>query len=152
PAPRRARSVAQRKRCGRPASARSSARRVQGRAQYHRLRRRAGKGRADRAAVPTTSAAMRAAAPSSLARWSTCSSFPSEFRHSCVAMTGHEMIVDHPDGLHERVDDGGADEFETLSNQFLRYFFRQWSFRRHLLGRAEFGLLWLSVVVGPQKI
>lgn len=38
-----------------------------------------------------------------------------------VPKTSHEMIVDHSDGLHERVADGGANEPKTPALQFFAH-------------------------------
>ncbi len=38
-----------------------------------------------------------------------------------VAVTDHQMVVDHADRLHERVDDGRADEVETVAEQLFRH-------------------------------
>src|SRR5213075_2920315 len=36
-----------------------------------------------------------------------------------IAETGHQMVVDQAGGLHDGVDDGGADEFEAAFEQVL---------------------------------
>ena len=47
-------------------------------------------------------------------------------------MTGHHMIVHHPDSLHEGVDDGWAAELEPRLFQVLGNLPRQGCLGRHL--------------------
>ena len=43
-----------------------------------------------------------------------------QLRAAGVAGAGDEVVVDHTGGLHERVDDGGADEFEAAGEEVFR--------------------------------
>src|SRR5260370_21447275 len=116
-------------------SGRSSARPAPGRGRYRRSRRRAARGPGDRAAAPTTSAARRVAGlrPRIIFQ----PSFDFEARDALfsgagfMAKAGHQMVVDHAGGLHEGIDDGRADEFESARGQFFRYLDRQRRRRRH---------------------
>ena len=38
---------------------------------------------------------------------------------SLVAKAGDQMVVDHAGRLHEGVDDGWTDEFESVTGEFL---------------------------------
>src|SRR4029077_5946728 len=92
---------------------RSSARRGRGRGRCPRVRRRAARGRADRAGAPTACAAKLL----DLRVWiflrcAACSYAPSKLGACRVAMACDQMVVDHADCLHEGIDDGRPDEFE----------------------------------------
>src|SRR5207244_3711045 len=39
--------------------------------------------------------------------------------HLTLAETAHDVVIDHADGLHVRVDDGGTDESEATAFQVL---------------------------------
>ena len=80
------------------------------------------------------------------------SSLALEFRKRGVAITGDKMVVDHANRLHERVDDGRPNKFETTSNEFFRHFLRHGRFRRYQLGRAEMIDLRLAVEMVPEKV
>jgi hypothetical protein len=49
----------------------------------------------------------------------TYSSLSSELCASSMAMTRDKVIVDHADCLHESVDNGRPDEFETARDELL---------------------------------
>jgi len=42
-----------------------------------------------------------------------------DHRKSLESETSHDVVVDHPGRLHERVADGGPDELETAFFQIL---------------------------------
>src|SRR6185312_11032905 len=87
-----------------------------------------------------------------LRSWASGSSFSGELRASGVPIARDEMVVDHADGLHERVDDGRPDEFKTACDKFLRYFLGQCRLCRHLSGRTETVELRLAVEMIPEQI
>src|SRR5450631_2988061 len=123
-------------------SGRSSARPAPGRGRYRRSRCPAARGPADRAAAPTTSAAR----PGATFRQRTIFSGPSFGFEAGAALfagagsmakAGHQMVIDHAGGLHEGIDDGRADKFESARRQFLGYLGRQWRRCRHAGGGLE---------------
>ena len=52
-------------------------------------------------------------------------------------MAANHVIVDHADGLHEGVNDGGADEFEAAAEKFFGHGARQFRFGRNLFHAAK---------------
>src|SRR6266498_4131799 len=52
------------------------------------------------------------------------SSFPGKLGACRMPMAGHQMVIDHADGLHEGVDDGRAAELEPTARQILGDFLR----------------------------
>ncbi len=80
-----------------------------------------GEGRAGRAAAPTASAARRGWRPGpvfapSFGREAGLAKFAAAV---LVAEAGDQVVVDHAGGLHEGVDDGRADEFESARAELL---------------------------------
>src|SRR5690348_3202728 len=134
--------------------ARSSARRGQARGRCRRSRYRAVRGRSGRAAALTASAARRAcrqrrgAAPSfGLETWSARLGAT-----GAVAETGDEMVVDHARRLHEGINNGGADKFETAARQFLGYLDRDRRGGRHARRGLELVHLRPAVDEIPKKL
>src|SRR5712691_4225532 len=68
-----------------------------------------------------------------------------------MPVAGHQMIVDHADGLHEGVDDGRPDEFEAAARELLRYPPRHLGLRRYLRRGAETVHLGLAVEKIPKQ-
>src|SRR6185437_14155150 len=129
------------KRYARRWSGRSSAPPAPGHGRYRRSRYPAARGPEDRAAGPTASAARRGRRFAARTVFWPSSDFKSG-RAMCsgaavMAETGDEMVVDHAGGLHEGVDDGGANEFEPARRQLLRDPGRQRRRRRHAGGGLE---------------
>src|ERR1019366_4638624 len=100
----------------------SSARPAPGHGRCRRFRYRAARGPADRAAVPTASAAR----PGSRSRFRKSVARSFDFKAGAALLTGaafvaeagHQMVVDHAGGLHEGIDDGRPDELETARRKF----------------------------------
>src|SRR5882762_5950367 len=119
-------------------SGRSSALPEPAHGRCRQSRYRAARDRADRAAAPTTSAARRGWIRSNVPP-----SFDLQARVAVlagaafVAEAGDEMVVDHAGRLHEGVDDGWADEFESARSKFLRNLDRDRRRRRHAGGGLE---------------
>src|SRR5206468_6920762 len=57
-------------------------------------------------------------------------------RHLTLAETAHEVVIDHADGLHVRVDDGGTDEHEATAFQVLAEGVGLVALRRDVLDRS----------------
>src|SRR5258708_2383138 len=68
-----------------------------------------------------------------------------------MSMAGHDVIVDHADRLHERIDYGRSAEFEAARDQLLRHRLRNLRLGRHLPGAAEVVDLRLAVYEIPQE-
>src|SRR2546423_14997986 len=68
-----------------------------------------------------------------------------------MAVAGDTMVVDHPNRLHEGIDDGRPAEFEAAAGQLLRNFLRQRGLGRHLSDAAERVDLRLAVDEAPQQ-
>src|SRR6185312_12428638 len=65
--------------------------------------------------------------------------------------TRRQMVVDHADRLHEGVDDGRADEFESAAGQLFRHLARDIGLGRNLPGRLEVVHLRRAVDEVPQQ-
>src|SRR6266576_149401 len=105
-------------------SGRSTAPPAPGHGRYRRSRCRAARGPRDRAAVPTTSAARRDGADWLRSIFLSSFDFKAGLTKvsaaSLMTEARDEMVVDHARGLHEGVDDGRSDEFESACGQLLR--------------------------------
>src|SRR4029078_10218126 len=88
-------------------------------ARGRRSRYRAARGRAGRAAAPTASAARHGWRCQRICLASFVPSFDLEAglamlaAAALVAEARDQMVVDHAGGLHEGIDDGRTDEFES---------------------------------------
>ena len=82
----------------------------------------------------------------------TKSFLPRQLLNRRVAMAGNQVIVDHADRLHERVDDRRSDKLEAALRQLLRHSPRDRRFRRNLPDGLEAVDLRLAAEEIPQQI
>src|SRR2546430_4485035 len=68
-----------------------------------------------------------------------------------VTETGHEVVVHHADGLHERVADGGSDEVEPALHEGFAHAVRLACARGQVPERAPVVLLGRSTDEAPEK-
>src|SRR3954452_8792550 len=114
--------VAQPRKCARRSSVHSTARLAPGHGQYRRFRYPAERDPGGRAVDPRASAATRGW---SCAELTVFASFDFEARRAVlrraevVAEAGDKVVVDHPGGLHESIDDGRAHELESARRKLL---------------------------------